>query len=596
MRLLFLFSLATLGIGLPGYSQKVKYKELFVLLQAQNYKDAEPYLRKYLQDNDDNANAYLYMGRIFAEKSARADVLRETAQLASMADSALLYYELCRQNMDEKELRRNDDYYQEFNRRDIKTGEFGIKLSDVLLAIEKRSKEIKDRKEQALRLRQQLSNTEAAYVKAAGYFQAIQNGYAGEKEFYLRADESAVRTLDRIVECMDSVQMFFSAYKATTQQIGKTGYNHIIDARQIKNFKADGQSTTDFIDDDLKLWDYKSWAQEAKRIVETEVKPLREKLIGFDSDINNLRKKVLKDSVSVAAELGQITDKLKVNPIEKFDTKPMPLQLFKMKIAEVAYISEEVTNKKLRDSSDLIIRVQALRQEMVALSRLDSLANVMDAVDLDQEALNHQYFVTSAYGTTLVLKSMIRSLKDFADREKATKEKHLAREINALNWLVVDKDSVPLTAVNRPLAYQPLLVQPDEYTVGLKYGADSLATGYFYTITRTRKPDVRAVFPVDKVSFKKRDLPVIKCFTAKDAGSLVYYALIYSQSMVANKFPATVAKIYRSDGLSWANNYKFELAPSEILYSAETGELTIKTTSPSGDTKLVIIDKSGKMR
>jgi hypothetical protein len=104
------------------------------------------------------------------------------------------------------------------------------------------------------------------------------------------------------------------------------------------------------------------------------------------------------------------------------------------------------------------------------------------------------------------------------------------------------------------------------------------------------------VFPVDKVSFKKRDLPVIKCFTAKDAGSLVYYALIYSQSMVANKFPATVAKIYRSDGLSWANNYKFELAPSEILYSAETGELTIKTTSPSGDTKLVIIDKSGKMR
>jgi len=155
---------------------------------------------------------------------------------------------------------------------------------------------------------------------------------------------------------------------------------------------------------------------------------------------------------------------------------------------------------------------------------------------------------------------------------------------------------VPLTMV-RSMKYKhsPLVIQSETFTSGLKYGADSVANGYFYTITRTRVPDVKVTFAVDKASFQRRNLPVIKGLGSKDANGQVYFAAIYSETKVDNKFPVTIAKIYRTDGLAWTTNYKFEFPPSELIFSSDTGELSVKIASPTGESKVLIIDKNGKL-
>ncbi len=40
-----------MGVVSAGFAQKIKYKDLFVLLNAKRYTEAEPFLKKYLKDN-----------------------------------------------------------------------------------------------------------------------------------------------------------------------------------------------------------------------------------------------------------------------------------------------------------------------------------------------------------------------------------------------------------------------------------------------------------------------------------------------------------------------------------------------------------------
>src|SRR5258705_4568183 len=102
-------------------AQKVKYKDLIVLLTSKQYEKAEPFLKRYLKENDDNPNAYLYMGIVFQEKSAKDDPLLQTATLGANIDSAVINFDKAYKTITEKELRRNDEYYETYMRRDLRS-------------------------------------------------------------------------------------------------------------------------------------------------------------------------------------------------------------------------------------------------------------------------------------------------------------------------------------------------------------------------------------------------------------------------------------------------------------------------------------------
>jgi hypothetical protein len=577
-------------------AQKIKYKDLFVLLDSRQFKDAEPFLRKYMKDNTDNPNAYLFMGFILQEKCLKADVLKESELVATTADSAIYYLDLAKKGITEKEIKRNDEYYQAYSRRDQRTGEFGIKMSDVQLDIEKKTQELTDRKNRVRKLRSEFVSWERLYQSSATAFKALQDASPGEKEFLLQSDQKTIDELKQIQSIFDSCTLMFSAFKTTLAELGKTSYNQTFDAKKIEKFKDDGRGLPDFYADDLRVWNYDEWASRELNEIENEVQPFREKLVAFDVEINKLFDKVKKDSVSVTKELGPLEQKVKTNPVARFDPAPMPLLLFNMKIEELRFSSGHLDNKKQRDSSSLAVRLNAIRAELKQLEKLDSIAGILANKDIDKETANYQHFVTNAYGSTKVLKSLITSTKEFSEHEKHKREDVITTLANSLNWLVIDgKDSVAIGQARqkRPNHFT-LALAPDKFVSGLKYGADSVATGFFYTITANRIPDVKVSFTVDKANFAKRNLPVIKeLVTGNDTGT-VYYSLLYSETKTGDKFPVTIAKITKPEGLAWTTTHKFDYIPSELIVAPDTGELSVKITSPGGESKMVVLDKNGK--
>src|SRR5258708_5581995 len=591
-----LFSVGLTFVFFFASGQKIKYKDLFLLLNAKQYSEAEPFLKKYLRDNSDNPNALLFMGIIFHEKSSKDDVLKQTEELQHNIDSAVIFYDKAYKLMTEKEIRRNDEYYENYKRRDLRTGDFTTKLSDVQFDIEKRIQGLKERKTRIRTLNDYFTSTQSLYNRSVEEFKRLQSHFSTEKELILQSDENTIKSIDRIASVFDSCLATFKNYKLTSQLLGKTGYTQMLDMQELRDFRRDGSNPVDFMQDDLKLWDFKVWSQRVLNIIEKEIMPLRESLIAYDMEINKLRERVKKDSVEIKAELALLLTKSPNAVLKKIDFDALPAAVFLMKIAELDYASELSANRAFRDSVNVNLKLVHVNNELTKVMRLDSVSGAILNRDIDKESENYKYFVVGAYGNVEVLKSLVKATNEYAKREKLKKEREWEMKSQSLKWMVNVTDSIPLFSdeTTGRLKFKPLVMVPEDHTLGLQY-ADSVASGYFFTITPSRIPDVKASFPVDKVNFTRRNLPILKGLSTRDDRGQVYFALIYSEARVKEKYSVVIAKIYRSDGLAWSHTYLFDMTPSSLTFDSGSGEVSVKTVNLTGDTKIVTLDKNGKI-
>lgn len=579
--LLFLISAA--------YGQKVKYKDIFALLSTKQYEQAEPFLKQYLKETTDNPNAYLFMGTIFQEKAAKNDILRQTTIAVANMDSAIVFYDKTLKTIDDREVRKNKDYYSTYNRRDLRTGEFGVKLSDIQFDLEKKIEGLKERIDKVKMVKHYFAVSESAYQRSNVLYLSLQTRFASQNQLYLRADEETVKSLSTLSMRFDSCTKAFDQYKSASSALGKTGYNQKVSLEEIGDFRRDGRNTADFYQDEIKFWNYKEFADDARQIIEKEILPMRSHLVSYDMEINKLREKLGADSVSVRSDLTKLIDKLLYDQLRKFDPQPLPMFVFAMKTSDLEYRSTVLEHKPLRDSSDLHLQLAMLKKELRLLEKLDSTARILPEDKLDEKTADYNNFVTTTFSNGSVLKSYIRGLREFGTREQKKKIALMEKYTAGLNYIVDGADSIPLLAeVSSP--YRPLVITPEKFTMGLSLRDTTQLKGYFYTITASRTPEVKAYFPIDKSAFRPRNLSAAHALTYSDAAGQIFYVLVYSDNAVKEKFPATVAKIYRSDGLAWKVDHQLAFTPTELAVSSETGELLIRN-----GTQQVVVDKNGKV-
>lgn len=582
--------------GLPVWSQKVKYKDLILLLNNNQFDQAEPHLRRYLRENDDTPSAYLYMGIILQNKAYAVDMLKDTDQATAYMDSATFFLKKALEGITERDVDRNEEYYQRFRSRDLRTGEFEIKFSEVRFRLEQDVKSLSARRENIGKLRIQFEAFRSVYEDSKRKFQSLILANPSEKEFYLRATEASVAALAEIKGHFDSAMWHFESYLAITQQIGKTGYRHLLDKKDVVKYGEDGKRDFNFYHDDLKVWNYGAWADRSARFIQEKVFPLREELLATDRDLGKLRQVIEKDSVSVLKQLDELYPRLKVNPIEQYDENPMPLKVFRMTHAELCYYSKWLENKLARQENDLLKKKSAFQSELPYLRRLDSLSGSLLVLDIESEATNYQSYVKTTYGSTGVLKNLISSTHEFARREVDRCERALAAVSRSLNWLVIASDSIPLVlpvSASKPI--QPLVVKEEKFTHGIKYGVSGPAMGYFFTITPSRVPEIQIVYALDSAFSNRKNLSFFKGLSASDEQGQVYFTAVFSERRDAlGKFPVTICKLYRTDGLAWQANYQFDTIPSDMQFNAGTGELLVSITV-AGESKKMVIDKTGKL-
>lgn len=582
-----------LGICTTGFSQKIKYKDLFVLLNAQQFDEAEPFLKKYLKANEDNPNAYLFMGIIYKDKSLKTDVLRDTEKRIMYLDSAVYFFGLAYKGMTEKEVDRNEEYYQMFNRRDTRTGKFGVKLSDVKLKLEEYMA-LKEKVRQIQMIKRQFVAAEAYYKKAQDVYQEIQGRYPGSRELYLRANESVVAGLIHLANIYDSCHMSFNDYKSSVAAYGNIGHNQDLDPLEIVDFKKQGNTPTDFYADDLKVWDYKRWALSTVEVIERDIIPAKEQLITLDAELNKEQQRIRKDSVSVMANLSVLRSKLSMQILRRLDPDPMPIKVFALKLAELEYGSQVVDNKVLRDTASLDTQVTALEKEYKLAHLTDSLAAIIDTDQLTKDVENYSQYVSSSYGTVDAFRTYLTSTREFASHAAARKKELLSRKRALIKWVIHGTDSIPLdVSLAGEGKYKPLIIKP-KLTAGLVY-ADTIPSGYAYLIPVSHKAETGGVFPVDPVVFRKMNLPVTKMLTFADEKSGTLLILLYQEVRVNEKFPGVLVRINRGEPASLNIPFTFDQLPDELVFTPDTQVISVKTKNSQGEVFAINFDKTGKV-
>ncbi|MFT7282802.1 MAG: hypothetical protein ACI9DM_002538, partial [Cyclobacteriaceae bacterium] len=175
--------------------QKVKYKDIFPLLSPTQTEQGLTTLKIYLSDekNKEVANAIFQLGLYYLDLHQKQDILSPQKELIAYGDSSILLLRLSIELIDEKELKKNDTYYQSYYRRDLRTGEFGISLSDVHLDIEQRIESIELRNLKTQQIKELLGSMKTTSTSSISLYNQLNERYKGYPNFILNMNEQIVK-------------------------------------------------------------------------------------------------------------------------------------------------------------------------------------------------------------------------------------------------------------------------------------------------------------------------------------------------------------------------------------------------------------------
>jgi tetratricopeptide (TPR) repeat protein len=112
-------------------AQKLKYKNIYALLESEQYEAALPDLTIFLNENPKHGSATIYMGVVAQEYE------KDCAKANTSFSKAL-------EIIDQKELDKNKNYYGLWYRRNLRTGKYGVILDNVRLDLDARMKDCED--------------------------------------------------------------------------------------------------------------------------------------------------------------------------------------------------------------------------------------------------------------------------------------------------------------------------------------------------------------------------------------------------------------------------------------------------------------------
>jgi hypothetical protein len=403
------------------FAQKIKYKDVFGLITANQKQEAYPYLKLLLKTDSNLANANLQVALICYEKAKSFDVLKQNAGIASFADTAILYFSKAQRTITEKEIRKNDEYYLSYKNLPKPIENRDSILKRVQNDIANKKREIADYKANTKQIFKNFNKGVEAYNIASKLFKQLNYKFISTKELCLLSDENTIKDLQKISQNFDSSVIYINTYKKLIAAFPIQGYNQNYQIQAIETYRIDGLSKTDFLSNSISLWNYSEWAKGILIQINSDIKKIREQLQTVDLKITSCIEKMQQGKLNPDSALNIKPDLKFIRLINKYDYNSLALRILDYKQCKMEYVANSLLPLgSLENTHAGNIESKAAQFSFLGqkIKSCDTLLNSIQESKPSQEIPKYATYFTKNFVDSVGFKKYASGEKDFISSGK----------------------------------------------------------------------------------------------------------------------------------------------------------------------------------
>ncbi|MFT6960313.1 MAG: hypothetical protein ACJAWV_000010 [Flammeovirgaceae bacterium] len=283
VKTLFL-SLAILIWGNVSAQKSLKYKDIFEILQNGTPIEGFQALKEFQEQNPKGEpNVYYQLGKTCQKFMREYDALKETGDVAFFSRHAKIYFELCNANLTKDGFNSTRPYYEDIKPQE---GKNKIQLEDITAEIKNRLEDVILFRENHAKMVEHFNGMLENYNVCLEVFMEINQKNAKLKDLHLTSDVSFLKRLDILQNRYSSAISHYASYKEVIDNYSIGDYHQEADIRPIETYRLQGLNPSNFLKNEVEVWNFGKWVSDFRQKQSEEIIPLRNEIVATNQKLN----------------------------------------------------------------------------------------------------------------------------------------------------------------------------------------------------------------------------------------------------------------------------------------------------------------------
>ncbi len=421
-----------LFLPLFGNAQRVKFKDLVLLLPGYSQEQQRSELREYLSADPDHPNANFRMALIYESCYKKSDPLTNYEYVLANAEQAKLRYLKSGILVDDKEVSRNDEFYAPMFKMYDAKGKPAVQFPVI-------KAKIKGGYDSAQIFIQKIPIIYSAFTKSVNFydlavhdFAKVVSEFTSIEDLYLMHDDILDARLLKIKSNYDSSVFYLKKYIGFIKEYPIAFHKQTYKIKPIVTYRLDGLMTTiNFLSDNINLWDYSSWVDEVRKKISGEVAELRKK-------INSANEKLDETITAIsAAPSSKLPSPVKVEKQLAFNINNLDRQSVVLALLDYKAFKQEADiqlKSVVYDTMPSAHNAETLTRLIYTNRKADSLVSDFKSVVTPYKISKHKQFVSKFYGALPGLEKYAGEQKQEITRKFDEHRQELLKNVTSVNF------------------------------------------------------------------------------------------------------------------------------------------------------------------
>jgi len=385
----YIFSVFRAGASL------INYDDVYSIVLSGDKDRAYTLLMAYQKQDPDFSNTYFQLAIIAKEWTYEFNPFTEFSYTKQFIYNTKLYFNLAMLKL-EDDKKKNRMYYENVIKP---TEEKKITNEDINLYIKNQLDSIEIYETNILRIINYFNKSSDFYNECVNLFMSVNTDYVKIKNIYLSDDEEFIESLNTLETKFDSVIYNLSEYKKAIEIFPIKNYNQNYKLKPIITYRLDGLTNSNFLNNNITLWDYKKWVQQVKDVKNQIINSNRNEISEEDKKLKKLIEAISEENYTDSLKTFDL-DKKFVYKIEKYDNNSLLILLFKINEAQINFLQwskKSINNPELSERVNIEKSIAYVNQLIEKKIYADSLRKEFLNALKAEEIFKYKEFYLNSY-------------------------------------------------------------------------------------------------------------------------------------------------------------------------------------------------------